>query len=395
VIVGGSERPDTAAVPDSKPFRLGRRPALDGLRAIAILAVIGFHYGPTKVAGGYLGVDVFFVLSGFLITALLVQERSNTGRISLKAFYMRRAKRLLPALFVMLAAVTVYAAMFPHRPETQHVWRDIIAAVFYVANWVHGFSHHLEVGLLDHTWSLSVEEQFYLLWPAVLVLMVRKGFSRKTIAIVVGTGVLASLIDTQLLYRHGSFAPRLAYGLDTRGVGLLMGCLLGLAVGWQVIPDRIRRYAPYTPWLGFLMLAVLFLSHRYALFAGQSYRQFVEAPPLVDIATVLIIFGVIYRERSAAARLMSIPLAVWLGRVSYGVYLWHFPIGTVVASHHLTMGLGDPGSQLLKVVLTLIVVTLSFYLVEQPILGGYWPPRFPGRRRPGVDHTPAAAEVRS
>src|SRR4051812_8790504 len=177
------------------PFKLGRRPPLDGLRAVAILAVIGFHYGPTKVGGGYLGVDVFFVLSGFLITALLVQERENKGGISLPAFYLRRARRLLPALFIMLVAVAVYGAIYPHRPESAHLWRDIAAAVFYVANWVHGLGHSLETGLLAHTWSLSVEEQFYLLWPATLVILLARRASRRTIAIVVAIGIAASLTD--------------------------------------------------------------------------------------------------------------------------------------------------------------------------------------------------------
>ena len=357
------------------PFKLGRRPPLDGLRAIAILGVIGFHYGPTKIAGGYLGVDVFFVLSGFLITSLLVQERENKGGISLPAFYLRRARRLLPALGIMLVAVAVYGAIYPHRPESAHLWRDIAAAVFYVANWVHGVGHTLETGLLAHTWSLSVEEQFYLIWPAVLVLLLARKASRRTIAIVLGVGIVASFVDANLLYHAGVNPPRLAYGLDTRGIGLLIGCLLGLAVGWQVIPERVRRWAVFTPWIGLAMLAVVFLSHRYLLVPQHAFREFVEAPPIVDLATALIIFGVVYADRTLPARALSIPVAVWIGQVSYGLYLWHFPMGEWVERAHFNLGLGDAGLQFMKLVATLVVVTLSFYLVERPILEGRRPLR--------------------
>jgi peptidoglycan/LPS O-acetylase OafA/YrhL len=352
---------------------------LDGLRAIAILAVIAFHYGPSRVPGGFLGVDVFFVLSGFLITALLVQERSTTGAISLPAVYGRRARRLLPAAGVMLAFVAAYGLLFPDRPETQHVWRDIAAALFYVANWVHASAGQATGGLLDHTWSLSVEEQFYLLWPAGLFLLLRRRLSRRTIISIVAAGALAAMTwSYNLLDRSGGNQFRVGYGLDTRGAALLVGCVLGLAVGWRMIPAWLRRLAPLAPWLGLPVLAYAFVAPRYAFGNGSYYPAFVEAPILVALATALCIFGLVLAPRALPARVLSWSVAVWIGRVSYGLYLWHAVIGAIISPDNVTFGLPDPAVQLVRAVTTLVLVVLSFYLVEQPILNGWRPqsPRF-------------------
>ena len=150
-----------------------------------------------------------------------------------------------------------------------------------------------------------------------------------------------------------------------------------------MIPERIRRGAVFTPWIGLAMLAVVFLSHRYLLVPQHAFREFVEAPPIVDLATALIIFGVVYADRTLPARALSMPVAVWIGQVSYGLYLWHFPMGEWVERAHLDLGLGDAGLQFMKLVATLVVVTLSFYLVERPILEGRRP-----LRRKAVDLRP-------
>jgi peptidoglycan/LPS O-acetylase OafA/YrhL len=368
-----------------KPFKLGRRPPLDGLRAVAIVAVIGVHYGPEKVPGGFLGVDVFFVLSGFLITALLVQEREVTTRISMPSFYMRRARRLLPALLVMLAAVAVYGALYPHRPENAHVWRDTLAALFYASDFVQAAAHHVQNGMLSHTWSLSIEEQFYLLWPALFALLLYRGGPRKVICFVVALGAACTFTDGYLLLSQaGASATRVQFGLDSRGGGLLIGCLFGLLVAWDMVPQWLRRAAPVVTWVGLPILAFAFLTPRYGFVEGNPYHQFVEAPLLVGLVTALVILGVIYAPLTWPARMLSTKPATWVGRVSYGIYLWHFPIAHIFAPGSIDFGMGKPGAQAGRVLATVVIVCLSWYLVEQPILQGRW-----GRGQRRTPGTPA------
>ena len=350
-------------------FRLGRHPGLDGVRAIAIIAVMAFHAGIQRFPGGYMGVDVFFVLSGFLITALLVEERQVRGGIRLRAFYARRALRLLPALFVLLAAAAVYAAFYPHQIENQTITRDLLGTLFYVANWVQAAVHHSEIRLLSHTWSLSVEEQFYLVWPLVLVLLFKARASRLTILLVVGLGAVGSAVLRWELFQAAGqvSSPRLFQGLDTRGAGaLLTGCFLGLAVGWGYVPAWLKKLATPIAVLGLAVLGYVFLGHRYdALPPAPVYR---EGLSLAALATAMVIFGVVMDGRSPLTRLLSLPPLVWIGRVSYGLYLWHYPIDRALRPGNLTFGLGHRSLLLLQLILTLAIVTASFYLVEQPIL---------------------------
>src|SRR5579862_2553734 len=155
------------------PFRLGRRPILDGFRGAAILAVLLYHYSIPFGTGGFLGVDAFFVLSGFLITSLLTEEWSETGNLSFNRFYTRRALRLLPALFSMLAGTAFVAVTVASREDRAAIWRGSIGTVLYLANWQKFFDSPT-VGMLGHTWSLSIEEQFYVLWPPLLLLLLRR-----------------------------------------------------------------------------------------------------------------------------------------------------------------------------------------------------------------------------
>ena len=354
---------------------------------MAILAVIGVHYGPNKVPGGFLGVDVFFVLSGFLITALLLQEREATSRVSLSSFYARRARRLLPALVLVLAAVAVYGVLEPHRPENAHVWRDTLAALFYVADFVQAAARHVESGMLSHTWSLSIEEQFYLVWPALLVLLIHRGASRRAIAWFVAIGAASTFADAYLLLGWGATTTRVQFGIDSRGGGLLIGCLLGLLVVWDLVPGRLERVAPAAAWIGLPVLAWAFLTPRYGFVAAQSYRQFVEAPLLVDLATAAVIFGIVFAPQTLMARGLSIGPMTWIGRVSYGLYLWHVPVGHVVSPGRLSLGLGSAGTNLVRTVVTLTIVTFSYYVVERPLLAR----RTREQSQPGA--TPSVARV--
>src|ERR1044072_1415372 len=229
--------------------RLGYRPWLDGLRGIAITAVFIHHlqhfiYQGDRLFGwlflpfGSLGVDIFFVLSGFLITTLLLEEHASTNTINLKKFYIRRALRLLPALFVLLAFTALFALLFLPFSEATTTARLSIIAIFYGTNWALAFGERSD--LLGHLWSLAVEEQFYVIWPLALMLVLRFGLARRRLVL-----LIVSLIVLVCLYRCLLVSPevdplRIYFGSDTRADSLLAGCPVARLVGWRMVP-RTRR----------------------------------------------------------------------------------------------------------------------------------------------------------
>ena len=231
--------------------RLGYQPGLDGLRAVAVVAVLLYHFGVSWLPGGFLGVEVFFVISGYLITSLLLAEWRADHGIALGSFWARRARRLLPALFAMLAVVSAAALIFAPDavPELR---RGIPAALVYMTNWyeiVRKQSYFARFGrppLLLHLWSLAVEEQFYLIWPPLLLLGVRRtrGRRRPRVYAALG-GAAASALAGYLLYHPGVDPSRVYYGTDTRASGLLLGAVL--AMGWT--PSRlVKTIRPDAGW---------------------------------------------------------------------------------------------------------------------------------------------------
>jgi peptidoglycan/LPS O-acetylase OafA/YrhL len=210
-------------------FHLGHRPELDGLRAIFILLVLCVHSGIPFMQGAGLGVDGFFVLSGFLITCLLLQEWQQRGSISLKRFYIRRALRLLPALFVMLAFVSLITVISLKGEGALATWRGVILSFLYVSNWVSVLfpDYSIGVGLMSHSWSLALEEQFYLIWPLLLIGLLTLPITRKYLAI--GVAVLALLAPILRIWIVSDFTYAKFYlGMNTRADALLAGCLLGV-----------------------------------------------------------------------------------------------------------------------------------------------------------------------
>src|SRR5829696_9426639 len=221
-------------------------PGLDGLRAIAVIAVLLYHAELPWIPGGFLGVEVFFVLSGFLITSLLAAEWRRRGTIDLKAFWLRRARRLLPALFLLLTVMLGFAVLFL-PDEVAGLRGDAAAATGYVTNWYLIFSEksYFEmVGrppMLEHLWSLAVEEQFYLLWPLLFVAAARRWGAGRRMVPVVLAGVLTSAALMAVLYQPDTDPSRIYYGTDTRAAGLLLGCALGLVWSPVVRAGRVQR----------------------------------------------------------------------------------------------------------------------------------------------------------
>jgi peptidoglycan/LPS O-acetylase OafA/YrhL len=350
------------------------QPALDGLRAFAVAAVIAYHFGAGWAPGGFLGVDAFFVLSGFLITSLLLTEWGRTSRISLPGFWARRARRLLPALLVVLGAIALYAAVLAPASQLDTLRGDGISSLFYFANWhfvVSGQSYFDLFSLpspMRHLWSLAIEEQFYLVWPLIVLVCLRVGRgSRKVLAGVCVAGIAASVAVMALLYEPAD-PSRAYYGTDARAHTLLVGAVLALILTRRRPERRASVMALHTAGVvaaGACVWAwVTVRDQGSGLYHGGSFA--------FAIAVAFVIASAVQPTRrsvwSPLRALLSLGVLRWVGLISYGLYLWHWP-ATVVLTETRT-GLSGAALTLLRLAVTFGAATLSFYLVEQPIRRG-------------------------
>jgi peptidoglycan/LPS O-acetylase OafA/YrhL len=362
------------------PRRHGARskgiPALDGIRAVAVGLVLAEHGGIPGVPGGFLGVDVFFVLSGFLITSLLLDEHRNTGRIGVAGFWIRRARRLLPALIVMVLAVVAARELF--SPESTATLRDdAVASFFWVSNWAFVaqrtdyFAQGTPPSPLQHTWSLGVEEQYYILWPLLLIAVAALFWARLRLAVFVlaTAGVVASAVAAIVLTTDASL-NRIYFGADTRAQALLVGAAAAalLVRDWSVLNDggtliRTRWGHVVARILPFIGLAVLAAAAHYATGEIRDFRSGLLI--VVALAAVLVVAPVALDQGGPVARVLALRPLVWLGAISYGVYLWHWPIFLALNGERT----GWSGWPLfaIRCAATVAVATTSWWLLEQPI----------------------------
>jgi peptidoglycan/LPS O-acetylase OafA/YrhL len=355
----------------------GYQPALDGIRAFAVASVVLFHAGVTGLDGGFLGVDTFFVLSGFLITSLLLAERRRTGRISLIRFWARRARRLMPALLMMLL-VTVVAGRFLLDSDALALLRtDAYATLGYVANWrmIYRGTGYAAVNAapspLQHTWSLGIEEQFYLLWPLIVAGLTSWLALRRARALLMGmcaVGVVVSAGLCTWLYRPDSIS-RAYYGTDTRAQALLIGALLAGVLAYVTDRPALRRRGGYRGPLTLLAVvgagATGWLWHAASEDAPWMYAGGLT---LAALATAAVLAHVVVSPGAPMARFLSLPPLVQLGRISYGVYLWHWPLFVFVTAD--ATGLSRWPLLVVRLLGTLTVALLSYHLIEQPIRHG-------------------------
>lgn len=345
------------------PFRLGYRPELDGVRGVSILLVLGLHFIPRFMPGGYFGVEVFFVLSGFLITSLLLQEWERKGSISLRDFYFRRALRLGPALFVYLSLLTAYAFVFLKRENATQIYAGVLLTMSYVSNWVIALKLNYPTGILAITWSLAVEEQFYLLWPLTLFFLLKKKVSRRWIILVILCGLFAIMLQRGLLLKSGASFRRLYYATDSRADGLMLGCLLGCLVSWGLMP-KSRLFE-----IGLKLLAsvaALLLGYLVLTMKSNNPILFKGVFTLATIGIALVLSRLVVWPSSPWILILKFAPLVWIGRVSYGLYLWHWPVrGFVFGS---TTSQPSIGRIITAVILSFAITSLSFYLVEKPFL---------------------------
>jgi len=360
-----------AAVP--RPTEAGRRyvPALDGVRALAVLLVLAYHLRLPMVPGGLLGVGIFFTLSGYLITDLLLAQWDARGRVRLGDFWIHRARRLLPAVFVVLVAVAAWILLFD-RSRLSSVGGEIAAACGYVSNWwviaQHGsyFSRFAPPSPLGHLWSLAIEEQFYLIWPWVLLLGVRVVRSRYRLAGLTLVAAAASAVAMALLYTPGVDPTRVYQGTDTRAFGLLIG-----AAAAMIAPTR-RLRRPLTPTAqnlldatgvaGLVVIGVL-------VYTTTEYSAFLFRGGLVmlSVATAAVVVAVSH-PHSRLAWVLSGRLLQWIGVRSYGIYLWHVPV--IVLTTPITIERASAPVAVAQVAATFGLAALSWRYVEDPIRGG-------------------------
>jgi peptidoglycan/LPS O-acetylase OafA/YrhL len=343
-------------------------PGLDGLRAIAVLAVFVYHFhnGGGWLPGGFLGVDVFFVISGYLITSLLLSEFRRTGRVDLVAFWLRRARRLLPAVGVLIAVVMVLAPFFDFG-QISRLRTDALASMGYVTNWALILGHQsyfqefARPSLFRHLWSLAVEEQFYLLWPLVFaVCMTRFGHRRVLVGAL--AGAIASSVLMAILFDPGN-PNRVFYGTDTRATPLLAG--VALAFVWH--PERLRaKTGTLAPnalnAIGAFALAMVLLTfltvHDYDL--SLYHGGFL----LLSVWTVLLIGALAHPAAQLAGVVGCSPMR-WLGLRSYSFYLWHWPV-LELTRPGIDVSLDGPVLFALQLAATIVLADLSYRYVEQP-----------------------------
>jgi len=367
----------------SKPRQAGRLQGLDGLRGVAVTTVVGFHLGITGIRGGVLGVDIFFVLSGFLITGLLLAEWRAGGRISLRRFWVRRARRLLPALLLVLTTVAV-AERILAAPEGMPLVRgDILATLFYVAN-LHSilaghsyFASFAAPSPLLHTWSLAIEEQFYLVWPLVAAWALTRRRSPRLLLGVAVVAALASSAAMTVLSLLGTSIDRLYYGTDTRAQSLLFGAALagvfhslgrdftGRRHDGRTIEDAPARrslaWALSVAGIG----AAAVLAWAVVSLGGTDPLLYRWGFTLVEVAVAAVIAAVVLVPGGPLNRVLAAwPLAS-LGRISYGIYLWHWPV--IVFLTPARTGMHGNALLILRLTVTIALSALSFRLVERPI----------------------------
>jgi peptidoglycan/LPS O-acetylase OafA/YrhL len=339
---------------ERRSFRLGYQPSLDGFRGVSILAVMLYHTG--ILTGGFLGVDMFFVLSGFLITSLLLEELATTGRVSFRAFYVRRALRLLPAL----APVVVIAggAMIAWDPSLAAVG-FVLSVVFYTANWA--IVYGLPQGLLGHAWSLAIEEQFYAIWPPLLLVLARV-IRRRWMLLLVMIAAVALAVAYRAIMTTPAGMGRIYVGLDTHADPVLIGCALGV---FCASPLFRRTRCTLVVWNVLGVLAGLAL---FAMLVGSRFPEdyvFAAASTWAAIASALVIVAALLPSSPCGDVLAGAPLT-WLGRRSYALYLWHYPVFYVAGP--LWKPDANPTPALLAWVATFALAAASYRYIEQPAL---------------------------
>ncbi|WP_390575365.1 acyltransferase family protein, partial [Staphylococcus pseudintermedius] len=352
---------------DRKPINPRYMPGLDGVRAVAVIAIIIYHLNPQWLSGGFLGVDTFFVISGYLITSLLLTEYHNTGKIELMSFWLRRVKRLIPAVLFLVMGVIVLSLIFMPT-EIQKVRADSIAAIFYVSNWWYimqnvDYFEQFAVQPLKHLWSLAIEEQFYLVFPIVLLSLLSFIRRLKSIRIIFLILLVISMIAMMVLYVPNENVARVYFGTDTRIQTLLMGVLLALVwPPFQLKAKVNRQMRTMIDTAGVVGLAILFICFKFVsetnsiLYYGGFF--------LISTVTLLVIASSVHPS-GYFAKFLGNKVFTFIGSRSYSLYLWHYPI-IVLIHHQFVQGQIPPLVYVVEILLMVLMAEFSYKFIEQP-----------------------------
>ncbi len=352
---------------DRKPINPRYMPGLDGVRAVAVIAIIIYHLNPQWLSGGFLGVDTFFVISGYLITSLLLTEYHNTGKIELMSFWLRRVKRLIPAVLFLVMGVIVLSLIFMPT-EIQKVRADSIAAIFYVSNWWYimqnvDYFEQFAVQPLKHLWSLAIEEQFYLVFPIVLLSLLSFIRRLKSIRIIFLILLVISMIAMMVLYVPNENVARVYFGTDTRIQTLLMGVLLALVwPPFQLKAKVNRQMRTMIDTAGVVGLAILFICFKFVsetnsiLYYGGFF--------LISTVTLLVIASCVHPS-GYFAKFLGNKVFTFIGSRSYSLYLWHYPI-IVLIHHQFVQGQIPPLVYVVEILLMVLMAEFSYKFIEQP-----------------------------
>ncbi|MBG9939645.1 acyltransferase [Bacillus tropicus] len=345
---------------------------LDSLRGIAILGVILYHINFNWMPGGFLGVTVFFVLSGYLITDILAMEWKRNKRIDLKKFWLSRARRLLPGMLVMLVITLAWITIF-HSSLLEKMRGDSLAALFYVSNWwyiyhkLSYFDNFNQISPLNNFWSLAVEEQFYVVWPFIISLGLYYIKKQSRMILLICLGAFASALAMAILYEPGVDPSRIYYGTDTRAFSLLIGAVLALVwpsnrLANKIIP-KARFILDVVGGIALIIILVMF-------WKTNQYDPFLYKGGMVllSIATALLVANLVHPASRIAQFLRFRPLR-WVGVRSYGIYLWHYPILTLTTPK---VNAGDFSiiRAILQFLLIILIAQISWKFIEKPIRQG-------------------------
>ena len=337
--------------------------ALDGLRGFAIILVMIFHTFLPYTYGGFIGVDIFFVLSGFLITSLLIKEFEAKGAINFKKFYMRRFLRLAPALLIVVVSFYIYSQLFLTGDKKEGALIASLGALFYISNLASAYDWFVMSYLLP-TWSLSIEEQFYLVWPLLFSVLLLFAKNKRTILMTMIIMILLVWLNRIALTLNDASIKRLYFGTDTRIDGLLVGSLTAFLVAWcdpgsNKIVNTFLRFNRVLP-----LLALGYFSISMVAFAKDMKIVYIAQLPLVEIITAILIVAIYLRKDNQPTLLLSNKYLVWLGSISYSVYLWNWFMYRILAN----LGMQGVSAAATGIALTIVAASLSYYLVEKPVL---------------------------
>ncbi len=302
-------------------------PALDGLRGIAVIAVILYHLDYltpglyTWVKGGFLGVDIFFVLSGFLITSILIREYDNSGQINLWNFYVKRTLRLMPALWLFLIFVYLFGGQLLSAASANTIYsgNNFLYAMLYVMNW-HSATGGA-AGNLNHTWSLAIEEQFYILWSLVLFIAFSWSFNKRTITVFTLITVIV-LVCLRTAKTYGGYSTiYLYYSTENRIDAILIGCLAAMGYGWKLIPERFYDRSVIDRLFGASLIVATGIL---MIFSHEDRLLYYGFNSLFSVAIGISILWLISQRHTFIHSFFENRLLCWVGHISYGLYLWHF-----------------------------------------------------------------------